>query len=219
MTDPRQGVAGDAAKPEFSRPVQADSITQREATEVLQASEAERAALAARFGLIALDRLAAKVRLRRVRGGELIRVVGELEAEVVQACVVTLEPVAARLTDSFQALFAPPHLVPKDADEIEVYLEEEREPPEPIENGRIDLGELVAQHLSLALDPYPRAPGAAFVPILEHEDDASGPAIGDAATVGTPGDAVIDAVTDAAKDGEPDRPNPFAALARLKPRS
>jgi uncharacterized metal-binding protein YceD (DUF177 family) len=87
----------------------------------------------------------------------LFRVTGSFEAEVVQSCVVTLDPVPARLVESFSALFGeggPGMAALVDA--------EEEDEPEPIEGGAIDLGETVAQHLSLALDPYPRKPGASL---------------------------------------------------------
>ncbi|MGH7185011.1 MAG: DUF177 domain-containing protein, partial [Pseudomonadota bacterium] len=86
----------------------------------------------------------------------LLRVEGRFEAEVAQSCVVTLEPIAARLAASFSALFGEggPGLaaLAQGADGSD--------PPEPIERGVIDVGETVAQHLALALDPYPRKPGA-----------------------------------------------------------
>ena len=38
------------------------------------------------------------------------------------------------------------------------------DPPDPIVDGRIDLGALAVEFLALALDPYPRKPGAEFTP-------------------------------------------------------
>jgi hypothetical protein len=70
--------------------------------------------------------------------------------------VVTLEPVASRVEDRFMLLYGHAQ------DEAgEVVLSGEAELVEPISGGTLDLGEAVAQQLSLALDPYPRAPGAA----------------------------------------------------------
>jgi uncharacterized metal-binding protein YceD (DUF177 family) len=39
---------------------------------------------------------------------------------------------------------------------------DEDDPPELVDEGRIDLGELVVEQLVLALNPYPRAEGADF---------------------------------------------------------
>jgi len=128
----------------------------------------------------------------------MVRVAGELEADVVQTCVVTLEPVPARVTEQFGALFAPEAMVPDPEDEIEIDPNiAEEDIPEPMTNGRIDIGELTAQHLSLALDPYPHAEGIEFTGLIEGDDEEEdGP--------GAP---------------EPEKPNPFAALERLKRRN
>ena len=174
--------------PEFSRIVKADSVQRGEVVEVIEADEAERAALAVRFELEAIGRLKATVRLRRTQGGEMVRVVGALEADVVQTCVVTLESVHNSVTDRFESLFAPPELVPDSPEDMEFDASmADEDIIEPIVNGRIDIGELTAQHLSLALDPYPRCPGVELPEGAEDEDE------------------------------EPvERPNPFAALERLK---
>ncbi|ASG21886.1 YceD family protein [Nitrospirillum viridazoti] len=211
--------------PEFSRPVIADKVSARESVEKITATPAERAALAKRLDLVTLDSLTALVRLRRIRGGQMVRVTGELEAEVVQSCVVTLEPLPAHVRDTFQALFAPAHLVPKDEDELDnLGLDDEADPPEPIENGRIDIGELVAQHLSLALDPYPRkADAERFVHVEDWEGEGEFP---DAPNEPPPdmegADEVESPADDAAapaRDAGEEKPNPFAALAKLRPKT
>lgn len=185
--------------PEFSRVVRADAVHRGEVVETIEATEAERKALAERLELEAIDRLVATVRLRSVRGGQMVRVTGELEADVVQTCVVTLDPVPAQVSDRFGALFAPESLVPDPEDEIEIDpAVAEEDIPEPMANGRIDIGELTAQHLSLALDPYPRADGVEFAGFAEMDGEMDGEEPGDGASE------------------EPEKPNPFAALERLK---
>jgi uncharacterized metal-binding protein YceD (DUF177 family) len=140
---------------EFSRLIAADQIGPQETEREIVANAAERARLAERFGLLALDRLTASVSLKRGRGG-LIEVRGRLEAEVVQACVVTLEPVRSRLSESFSVAFGSGRA----AAGVVVIGLEDADPPEELIEGRIDLGEMVAQQLAVALDPYPHAPGA-----------------------------------------------------------
>jgi len=118
----------------------------------IEASVEECSALARRFDLLSLARLAAVVELRRVSGGPVVRVDGRLEADVVQRCVVSLEPVSDHVEGRFSELFAPTdYEMPEDAGEEDV--------PEAFDDGGIDIGELVAQHLSLSLNPYPRTPG------------------------------------------------------------
>src|SRR5438067_9430646 len=89
-----------AAPSELSRPVALDRATAAPHFREIVATEAERAALARRLGLVAVDLLSARLSWRRQASG-LIRLEGELEAQVTQSCVVTLEPVAARVTDRF----------------------------------------------------------------------------------------------------------------------
>lgn len=145
------------AAPEFSRPIAVERIGTSWRTVTLTADDAERAALARRFGLVELPALASEVRLRRARAGRYVEIDGRVRASVVQTCVVTLEPVPASLDEGFELLLGPiggGDRAPG-ADLI-VDLDE----PEPLDGDTIDLGEMVAQQLSLALDPYPRAPDA-----------------------------------------------------------
>ena len=143
-----------AQEAEFSRPVEVDQIGPDGVSLEIEADPGEREALARRFGLASLDRLTASVSVSPL-SRKLFRVEGRLEGEVVQTCVVTLDPVPARLTETFSALFG------EGGPGLAALLgTEEEDTPEPIQGGAIDLGETVAQHLSLALDPYPRKPGA-----------------------------------------------------------
>jgi uncharacterized metal-binding protein YceD (DUF177 family) len=142
-----------AAAVEFSRPVDTARLKGEEAVHDIAATAAERAALARRFGLEALDRLEARVRLCRMAGGY-VRLAAELSADVVQTCVATLEPVAGRVEDAFTLLYGAVEAAG------EVVLDNDAETVEPLQGETIDIGEAVAQQLSLALDPYPRAPEA-----------------------------------------------------------
>jgi len=149
-------------EPEFSRPLRVDQLPSRLSRQRLEADADERTRLARRFGLLALDRLAAEIEIAAPTFAGLVRLRGRLEAEVVQMCGVTLAPLPARVEASFALSFAPA-AEGNEAEEIELSWDDE-DPPDPIEQGRIDLGEVVAEQLALALDPFPRAPGATFSP-------------------------------------------------------
>ncbi len=141
---------------EFPRPVRLDEIGPRERVFELEATEAERAALARRFDLPEIGKLTASVRLRRSHAGRFVQLSASLSADVVQNCVVTLDPVPAHVESSFEILYEPGpgpegREVVVDAAELDI---------EPLEGDVIDIGEAVAEELSLSLDPYPRAPGA-----------------------------------------------------------
>jgi len=158
-----------APPPEFSRPVETARLKRDEQRFEIAANKAEREALAKRFDLLALGSLNADVRLGQIPGG-LIRLTAELVADVTQECVVTLAPVQSRVAESFSVLYG-------DGGEAqEVNLDGAAETIEPIENGIIDIGEAVAQQLSLALDPFPHAPGAVPpVPAETAKPAAEGP--------------------------------------------
>jgi hypothetical protein len=142
--------------PEFSRIIRVDHLGPREVTHEILATDLERAHLAERLGLVSLDRLAATVRLQRLPDA-LVRVSGRWEAEVVQSCVVTLEPVAARLAEDFTTLFGGAGIA---ATREVVIGFDEADPPEAIVDGAIDIGETVVQQLAVSIEPYPRSPGA-----------------------------------------------------------
>ncbi len=175
--------------PEFSRAVPVESLEDGETVIDIEADTDERAALARRFGLLALDSLTAKVGLTPVDAG-LVRVHGALAAEVTQACVVTLKPVTTRVEASFERLYGAD--APGEADGV-ITDADTKESPEPFTDGTVDVGEAVAEQLALELDPFPRAPGVAF-----NGFSSASKSVGDDDT----GDA-----------------GPFAVLARLKEKS
>jgi Large ribosomal RNA subunit accumulation protein YceD len=141
---------------EFTRPVDIGRLPAGGAVYDLKATAAERDALARRFDLLALERLEAEVRLERLAGG-LLRLSAALKAEVVQACVVTLEPLPDSIDEPFTVLYR----AGAEAGDSTVVLSGAAELVEPLTGDILDIGEAVAQQLSLALDPYPRAPDAA----------------------------------------------------------
>lgn len=178
-------------KPEFSYPVEVSTLPADGRTFALSASAEECADVARRLGLLKLDKLAASLYLSRASGG-FISISGHLNAEVVQACVVTLAPVPAQLQEPIEMTFMEDPDVPpgkKRGGGEDLISVDEDDPPELVDEGRIDLGELIVEQLVLALDPYPRAVGVSF----------------GAKTWGAEGEEVP------ASGG-----NPFAALEKLK---
>ena len=86
-------------QPEFSRPIALARISPEGREERLRASPAECAALAKRFGIPAVNRFAADLLLKREGGGG-VSIDGRILAEVVQDCVVTLEPVTQQVDEA-----------------------------------------------------------------------------------------------------------------------
>ncbi|MEP7030488.1 MAG: DUF177 domain-containing protein [Pseudolabrys sp.] len=96
------------------------------------------------------------------RNGARVHVAGEVKAKVGQTCVVTLEPIETEVAEAVDVTFAPAPAGASAAKEIDV--RPDREPPEPLLDGKVDLGRLATEYLVLGIDPYPRKAGATFVP-------------------------------------------------------
>ncbi len=144
------------AQPEFSRTVRVDALPATGRELQVEANEEERTALAKRFGLVSIDRLSAEAAIRH--SGEEVRAEGRISAAVVQSCVATGVPVPAELDEPFSILFrAHPQ---GSSEEEEIELSEGELDVIFFDGSAVDLGEAVAETLSLSLDPYPRSPEA-----------------------------------------------------------
>jgi len=112
------------------------------------------------------------------QSGGRFHVTGHVRARIGQTCVVTLDPIENELDEPIDLIFAPPEQIPELADLVDEAAESDTEipdPPEPIDNGIIDLGRLATDALFLAIDPYPRKPDAVFEPVVEAADPEDHP--------------------------------------------
>jgi len=138
--------------PELSRPLLAERIGAVPSAVRVEATAEECQALAARLRIPAVLGLSCDFLLRR-EGADTIHAEGRLSARVVQVCVVTLDEFEAEVAEPFTVRF-----VPEGAESAEIDPEAEDEIP--YQGRSIDLGEAASEQLALALDPYPRRPGA-----------------------------------------------------------
>lgn len=172
------------AKPPFSRPLRVDDVPESGLDLKIVANEAERDRLVKADGLVDLAQLEADLHIVR-RGKSGLRVTGEVRARVTQTCVVSLEPFETQTREAIDLAFVP------QAESEEAYaraaaelaaahdkamaLAEQPDPPDPIIDGKIDLGAICAEFFVLGLDPYPRKPGVLFVePAPATEEDTPG---------------------------------------------
>lgn len=195
MTD----VASDAA---LSQVIRRDDVPEDGLEIVIDASPEACAALAKTCGIPSIDSVNARLVVTRWRKDGLA-VRGTICADVVQTCVVTLDPVAGRVEEGIACFFLPgyqgagasgdPSAPPSQG------LEAAGEDADidDLVDGRLDLGALVAEHVALGLDPYPRKAGSVFEPT---------------------GDAGVDRGGESGEDRGEDtgRSSPFAALSALK---
>jgi uncharacterized metal-binding protein YceD (DUF177 family) len=178
-------------EPEFSRPVQLSEILEEGITLHIQATAQEREALARLFGAVEVERLTAEVALYpQQQGPTRWQLESQVRAQIVQSCVVTLEPVSVNNDFHFKRAYARCAAGEARAEVQhggdEVLTLDQDDAPEPLPGGVIDVGEAIAEELALALDPFPRAAGVVF----------GGYSVGPGA--------------------ETDRVNPFAALAKRR---
>jgi uncharacterized metal-binding protein YceD (DUF177 family) len=135
------------------------------------ATEAERAQVAEGLDAVSCESIEAEFTIRATGKGH-YRLAGKVAARLTQSCVVTLEPVAQTAEGTFDVEFCPPAQLPQSGEEeVEALSAAEFE---PIEHGRIDVGRIVYETLSAAVDPYPRKAGAEFA-----TDEVGGPLVGD----------------------------------------
>ncbi len=193
MTDPEKQFSTESIDkiaepaPELSRVISLEQLKGNHFELEIEANEAECQALAKRFDLIELKNFTAHLIFTMTPSNSPIFVKGNFEASVIQACVVTLEPVPSEIKGEYRCEYSQ-EITLEDVEIIE-FSEEAEDPPEAIIDGVFDVGIMLTEEFGLALDPFPRAPGADFDEVRK-------------ATNG--------------KLEEPDSNNPFAVLKKLK---
>lgn len=96
-----------------------------------------------------------------------LQIKGKVTAEIEQECVITLESLFNSVNEKLDLTFLPDVEVPdfddKDLEgEALQALLAEKDPPEPLINGQINLTDLLVEFIALGIDPYPRKEGAEF---------------------------------------------------------
>lgn len=162
----------------------------------------ERRAVAEALDLTRCDRLRATLTVRARSAGR-YSVAGRVEADIEQTCVVTLDPIRTRIAEDFAGEFCPAaDLAAVTSADVHFDPDSEDEPT-AIVDGQLAVGQLIYEHLALAIDPYPRVRDAEAVAIergprgLQSSHRQAAPAAAGQPAAGA-------------------KPNPFAVLAKLK---
>ncbi|MDA7948301.1 MAG: DUF177 domain-containing protein [Hyphomicrobiaceae bacterium] len=147
----------------FSRAFKATEIPAAGIAETIEATGEQRDAVAALLGIVELALFRVEFRLISC-GLRKFRLKGQFAADVVQNCVVTLDPVQNRIEEEFDIEFWPSSDVERmESGDGPQDMDVPVDGPEPLpENGMIDVGHVAYELLASALDPYPRKPGAEF---------------------------------------------------------
>ncbi len=157
--------------------VPVDEVPEQGLDLTISADAATRQALAAADGLAGIESLEADFHVAR-RGLAEFNVSGSLRARITQVCVLSLEPFDTDIVEEIDVDFAPAAaLATAQASTIlgGAGAMEQRDPPDPIVDGVVDVGALAAEFLALGLDPYPKKPGVEFVPIKVPEEEDERP--------------------------------------------
>ncbi len=163
--------AYDALAAVFSRKMKMGTIGTIPVQRRIEADAAECAALAREFGLEGVASLKGDFTLTSAASaGGVIEATLVLAARVTQICVVSLEPFPAKIAETARLRFIPATALPEESD-IAALDPESLEGPDELPYGGdvIDLGAALAEQLALALDPYPRRPGAELPPEVSSE--------------------------------------------------
>lgn len=164
--------------PEWSHLVDVKAIGSKPLFVSIEASGDECNDVARRIGVESVTRLSAKLICKREYGQVMICISGTLKAQIKQKCVITLELVGGEIEDDFKAWYSDHQGTvslnkvrqdrKKDAPDVEMEMLDEKDEPVPVVDGKIDVGELVVQHLSLAVELYPKADGASYKEGIDH---------------------------------------------------
>jgi uncharacterized metal-binding protein YceD (DUF177 family) len=129
----------------------------------LSADEAVRKAVAKLLDLASLDRFEARVRMTTWLDGAALN--ADWSADLVQSCSLTLTPIPVSLRGHFAIRMVPPDSPNAPANDPEAVIDPDADdPPDVLETQFVPVGDYLVEHLALELDPFPRAPGAVFVP-------------------------------------------------------
>ena len=127
-----------------------------------EADKERLAALALECGVTSFEKFSAFVKATRFKKSG-AKLVGSLSACVTQPCVITNEPVTQHIELDVERRFLPSAEIERNEQLFEageLILEPDADLPDEIDNGRIDLWQVLVEELCLAIDMYPRKQGA-----------------------------------------------------------
>ncbi len=136
------------------------TLPRKESHFKIEANDEQRKLLAERFNLEECKFLTATVSLRPIAGNADYVALGEFQSEIVQKSVISLDSLTQSIAGTVRRLYKD-GVQPYEGDEILIDIEDD-DPPDSIDNGAIDICELIAEEFGLSLDNFPREDGAEF---------------------------------------------------------
>ncbi len=144
----------------WSYPIELAAVPQEGAKFELVPDAETRRRLAEVANVISIPALAVSLEVRPV-GAKGADVEGALKGLVRQTCVVSLEEFDNEIAETISVDYAVDPEGSAGSEDDEEVIEDI---PDPIIDGKIDLGALATEFMILAIDPYPRKPGVTFAP-------------------------------------------------------
>ncbi|MCK0070399.1 YceD family protein [Kordiimonas laminariae] len=172
--------------------LKASEIDSNEKSYAIEATDDEKSILVERFNLVSLSAFSAEVTVKSKADMDAVLLEGHIDAELEQACTISLKPVAETVSENFSLLLVSPEMA-NSMDEDEAYLDVDAPDYDALEGDIVEVGELVAQTLAISMNQYPRAEGVEL-------------------NVSASANVSVNEV-------ELEKPNPFAALGKLKDQS
>ncbi|WDI30651.1 DUF177 domain-containing protein [Hyphococcus flavus] len=160
--------------PEFSHKVDLGGLPRSGKAFRLVADNVSLERIATRLNVISADAFSCDLHLRASRHE--INITGKVTATLIRECVASLEPMEEVIDESFDVEFArsSPDNLRKENEDGEAVYEGEDIPPEIHEGEIFDIGEFAVQQLALAMNPFPRMPGAqSLAEVYGREDNVS----------------------------------------------
>ncbi|MBL4740435.1 MAG: DUF177 domain-containing protein [Sneathiella sp.] len=143
----------------FARWIDVEKLGRESKTIDIVASDSECTQMTGMLDVVEVSSFKLKGSLQRKKGSGIIELSATVTSGLVQACVVSLAPVAQKIEENFSMCYTSDKeaIVIEDTDYV--VSMEESDLPELILEGKIDVVHTAVEQIALALDPYPRAEG------------------------------------------------------------
>lgn len=148
----------------LSKPVVVGALSASGEGVRIVADESQLSVLANELGVESVNTARFEGKIRRYKKAG-FRMNGALNADLVQACVVTMDPVQQILSLELDRKFLPQDSKTNSArysDDGEMIIDPDADEPDDLLSGTVDLWEVLIEELNLAIDPFPRKEGAEF---------------------------------------------------------
>ncbi|MBL4787873.1 MAG: DUF177 domain-containing protein [Kordiimonadaceae bacterium] len=142
----------------FYQQIKVSELGKKASEFTVSATPEECSALAERFGLATIGAVSATLKVLDLPRKEGVKITGQLKASIVHRSTVSLKDVPEDLDLPFELLLVSAEVAAR-MDNDGTLMDPDAIEYDALEGDDVDLGEIVAQTLSVSMDQYPRAAG------------------------------------------------------------